>query len=999
LVRSDTVSPLELRFLGALNVSIAGARVELPLRLRWVLARAALERGPIRRASLAQTFWNKGGSQSLRQALYALRALPASDRWLTITREHVEVSACCDVLSFYDLVDRECFSAALELGPLRLFDESMVERTVETGLWLDAERSRFEAYARRCLLGAARSYIDRNDPSAALACVDRALAIDPLDEPVAREGMRACALRGDLRGALDRYERLRRALLDSHGVEPTEQTDAFADELSRELRSSASHRTREAVTAPASACLLAIDRRAVALVEGGDPMQRVALVRSIAAERATLTLSAARATPGAYASALRWLGSPELRSIVGAPSDAADVLRERSDARRLRAEMSARLRALLRDRVACVEDLNALDPHSALALIGALDAPPLGAVLCGSLDSLDAAVRDALVARSFVRVQLAVVHARPLDGAAVLAGLSRSARRLAQWLAIEDCSDDALIAAVLDLDGAERDDAFDELERCSVVARRSIVTPTLRDELRASLSESVELGWRKRAALWFESTDQHARAAQHWDACGERSRAVDGWIAHARTLVALYDHEGARAVIAHVAERQASARQRFELASLSERCSALAGNTAQRAASLDAMDASARELQTDEALLEASLRRVAFARSTGRYQDVLVACDEIEGDARRAGMEAAWLRARSERAVALLRTGSVDEAERVFAELAATSDDAAIAVGEYGLGAVAGYRLNLEEARRRHERVLTAARSRGDLGMVARALNGLAATAERAGQRRRAAERFAEAASLARSVGDHEASRVAEVNAALAWVFGGRPAKALALLDARPEGRAQLRPEALEEHARAVMYLEFGALDEARTAFDRTIALADAGHDARRASHARLDRAFTEKRWEQCVSAVERELNGELTRDVASLTWLELALVAPTAADSRALIARAGTTLGPVASLLASLARLRLGEDDGQSLNGALGEVETMFTVLGWRLCAVRRRGAAQREARARFEEAFEEAACGLDRALAARWLRWIEVRSSADLGAPWARSVRDRDA
>jgi hypothetical protein len=43
---------------------------------------------------------------------------------------------------------------------------------------------------------------------------------------------------------------------------------------------------------------------------------------------------------------------------------------------------------------------------------------------------------------------------------------------------------------------------------------------------------------------------------------------------------------------------------------------------------------------------------------------------------------------------------------------------------------------------------------------------------------------------------------------------------------------------------------------------------------------------------------------------------VEFSLVVPTATDSRALIARAGTSLGPAASLLASLARLRLGEDD-----------------------------------------------------------------------------------
>lgn len=989
-------SPLQLRFLGALDVSIDGNPVDVPTRLRWVLARLALERAPLRRSSLAQTFWNKGATQSLRQALYALRSLPESDRWLTVTRDRVALHARCDVVSFYDLVAHDRFIEALALGPLQLFNESMVERTPEGGLWLDAERERYEDSVRRCLLGAARAHIDRDDPSAALACVDRALERDPLDEPVAREGMRACAQLGDLRGALDRYERLRRSLLDSLGVEPTEQTDAYADELARaHRRAPAWPAARDLARDDVSiACVRAVHQGDLVLIEGADLSVRSAVARALNVARSYVALSVSP-RPSSYAFALEWLRAAGARAPLESLMDAAAVFRAPSDARRTRAQIAAALRASWQDRAVCVDDFAAIDRQSAVALLDSLDRRPMGAVLFAAWDALDPSVREILTARSVVRHTLASSLERPALEA-VLAGVSRAAWRLAQWLSIDDHADDALISAVTGLDAADRADAFDALERRAVVFRRCIATPALREALRATVSESVERGWRRTAALWFEAAGEQGLAAAHWDACGEPSRAVDGWIANARTLVALFDHDAALSILARAADQPTSARQRFDLAALRERCFAISGAIEPRAAAIDAMESSARALQTDGALLEASLRRLAFARETGRYRVVLSACDDVEGDALRAGLHEAWLRARAERAVALLRTGSIDDAEQVFAQLSAASDPAASAAGDYGLGAVAGYRLQLDEARRKHERVLTAARARGDLGMVARALNGLAATAERAGQRRRAAERFVEAAELARSAGDHEASRVAEVNAALAWVFGGRPAEALRLLDdERCQDRALLRPEALESHARAVLWLELGALSSARAAFDRTIALADAGRDARRASHARLDRAFTEPRWERCLSLVEAELEGDLTRDVAALTWLELALVAPTADFVRSLLARAGSKLGSVASLLASLARLRVGEDDGAALDLALGEVETVFALVGLRLCATRRRGAAKRAAVARFEVAFEEATAGLDRALARSWREWIDVRAARDLAAPWAGGLR----
>jgi hypothetical protein len=258
-----------------------------------------------------------------------------------------------------------------------------------------------------------------------------------------------------------------------------------------------------------------------------------------------------------------------------------------------------------------------------------------------------------------------------------------------------------------------------------------------------------------------------------------------------------------------------------------------------------------------------------------------------------------------------------------------------------------------------------------------------------------------EAAALARAIREHEGGRMAEVNAALAWVFGGRLGAARRALDGGQRGDDALaRPKALEAQARAELWLETGAFALAREEFDRCEALAEQSGDRRRATHARLERAFAARSFDDCLRGVERALaQPEYTRDVAALSWLELGLVAPSAQDALEMARRASACeapLGPVATLLEALVRLRAGGDPSDSLEAALDHAETVFVVLGWRMVferspedSARRANAAQRYARA-----FEEASDGLDRESIERWRRGIALRASRDLGAPWSPSA-----
>lgn len=996
-------SPLELRVLDALAVSVGGQPIELAARLRWILARVVLDGAVARRSTLASTFWTKGATQSLRQALYALRALPESDRWLEVTREQVTVYARCDALDLYAKIDAGRFDEALAReGALRLFDDSITDKTPEFSLWLQDQQERFDERIRRGLLGATRTYAARGELDRALVCVDRALARDALDEPIAREGMRVCALRGDLRAALDRYEGLRRSLLDKLGVEPTEETDALADELAKKLRDSSRGSTATRDDRPELARVFApFEAGASVVVEGViDGRDAGALRRGFLARAPDgFVADGAGDEQGAYASALRWLDALGARESLAERIDAASPVRAPLAKTRARWQISTALRAALSKRAVFV-DLRLVDLPSALSLLDALEGPAVICVGSGRAHRENASLGAAIdtVARAWVSLSGEGGAKGELAARAALERCSINARRLCQWLSISeategaDGADDAVISAVLELDAASREAAFDELEREGWVVRRVLFDPSAREEVRATVSESVAQGWHRRAAAALDGRGS-ADAAAHWEAAGDPARAVPGWILRARLLVMVCEYSRALDALDRAARRAVTALHRFEIASIRESIYSATGARDDRERELLVMNTCASELQSDRALVEARLRRVAFDREGGRYGAALSASDELEADCARAGLDDCARRARAERAIALLRTGATERAAEVFESLRAEPDTASRCVGEYGLGAIAGYRLRLDEARARHERVLTEARGARDFGLVARALNGLAATAERAGERRRAAARFLESASLSRSVRDHEAARMAEVNAALAWVFGGRPGRALALLDAtRGEDQSLLRPLALEFMTRAELELETGGFSAASAHFDRALAVAEEGDDARRASHTRLERAFTARTWDACLAAAERELTGPHTSDVAALSWLELALIAPSATLVRALIDRAGAELGPVASLLASLARLRLDEDVGPSLDHALDQVETMFALLGWRMVEVRRGCGA----RSRFESAFVEACEGLDEPRARRWRSWIEVRASREWGACWADDLRN---
>lgn len=139
-------------------------------------------------------------------------------------------------------VDTRDFEAGLAAGPQALADAIALYRgeflagfAVDGAPafeeWALVERERFRRLAVRGLTrlsaqqSAERRYAD------ALQSVDRALALDPLQEDVQRDALRLHMLAGDRPGAIRRYDELRKLLDQELGVTPMAETRALYDSI------------------------------------------------------------------------------------------------------------------------------------------------------------------------------------------------------------------------------------------------------------------------------------------------------------------------------------------------------------------------------------------------------------------------------------------------------------------------------------------------------------------------------------------------------------------------------------------------------------------------------------------------------------------------------------------------------------------------------------------------------------------------------------------------
>ena len=222
---------LRVLVLGPLLLKLDERPLEPPAnaRARALLGWLALHPGLHGRGELAARLrpdvLDESARQSLRQALWALRAAIGANR-LVATRDRVGLaeSVWVDAREFERLAATRSHAAALEL----------VRGDLLAGLdddWVLAERDALGDRVGALLAELGRSAADAGDVARAVELARRRAKLDPLSEDAARGLMQQPAAAGDRAGALAAYERLRDRLARELGVAPAEATRQLAADL------------------------------------------------------------------------------------------------------------------------------------------------------------------------------------------------------------------------------------------------------------------------------------------------------------------------------------------------------------------------------------------------------------------------------------------------------------------------------------------------------------------------------------------------------------------------------------------------------------------------------------------------------------------------------------------------------------------------------------------------------------------------------------------------
>jgi WD40 repeat protein/DNA-binding SARP family transcriptional activator len=219
---------------------------------------------PHRREQLAAMFWpeadQKSATQSLRQALYALRrqlqpmfteSSSEDSPYLTVTRQDVafnfDSAHWSDIGLFKALLSATqqhvhhslkmcptCIACLQEavglykgefLAGLTLPDAEGFEE------WRNTRREDFRAQVIRSLLAIADFYERRRDYNQARQYLMRLVEIEPWNEESHRRIMRLLALDGQRSAAIQQFERARRLLMQELGVEPSSETFQLAQQI------------------------------------------------------------------------------------------------------------------------------------------------------------------------------------------------------------------------------------------------------------------------------------------------------------------------------------------------------------------------------------------------------------------------------------------------------------------------------------------------------------------------------------------------------------------------------------------------------------------------------------------------------------------------------------------------------------------------------------------------------------------------------------------------
>ncbi|MCG6867073.1 MAG: hypothetical protein LJE58_16760 [Thiogranum sp.] len=242
--------PLKVYTLGRFSLVRDDAPLEFPARARGKVldtfkALIALGGRDVAQTQLAEVLWpdadGDAALHNLETTLMRLRRLLGLDEAIRVHDRHVSLDkrhCWVDVWTFERLAGRLCTATAE-------FTDADVIRTEKIlslyhGMFLGADgqqswaaamAARLQSKFQRCVHRLGDHYQQQSDWDAAISRYQRALEIDPLDEPCYRRLMRCYACQGESAQAVATYRRCRQILGTTLGIMPSARTQSLFRDL------------------------------------------------------------------------------------------------------------------------------------------------------------------------------------------------------------------------------------------------------------------------------------------------------------------------------------------------------------------------------------------------------------------------------------------------------------------------------------------------------------------------------------------------------------------------------------------------------------------------------------------------------------------------------------------------------------------------------------------------------------------------------------------------
>jgi DNA-binding SARP family transcriptional activator/TolB-like protein len=207
-------------------------------KTRALLAVLALSKSAVPRSRLIDLLWGDRGEEqakaSLRQALYELRGL-ASRGYIAAERESVGLGPkrlhtdLGEIQRLTEARDAGALADALEAVETPMLG-TLDDITPEFDEWLRDERARIGSTLVSGGTSVAEETLTNGHAELARRLAEHLERLDPVDERVARLGIRADLASGDRPAAMRRYGRLKTRLHDELGISPSPEIEALLEE-------------------------------------------------------------------------------------------------------------------------------------------------------------------------------------------------------------------------------------------------------------------------------------------------------------------------------------------------------------------------------------------------------------------------------------------------------------------------------------------------------------------------------------------------------------------------------------------------------------------------------------------------------------------------------------------------------------------------------------------------------------------------------------------------